>query len=180
MTNSATEDTQIAHFLRFCKGGGAKENCPKKQADFRGSKNTLAQTALSAYQYALIANIAQHFNLRQTAAPKVPAKASYAKFGKDIQIAHFLRFCRGGTKENGPKKQANFSGSKHTRRKRLYLLISMRLKCKHRTTFLNGKSWICFEVDFSQKSNIYKFFDKMYIYCNLKVLKDTALKVTIS
>ena len=39
----------------------------------------------------------------QSAPPKVPAKSSYDKFGKDTQIGHFLRFCKGGPREIRPK-----------------------------------------------------------------------------
>ena len=35
---------------------------------------------------------------------KAPAKPGYDKFRKDTQIAHFLRFCKGGTKGNLAKK----------------------------------------------------------------------------
>ena len=42
----------------------------------------------------------------QTAAPKVPVKPSYVKFGKDTLIAHFLKFCKVATKENSSKKKA--------------------------------------------------------------------------
>ena len=40
----------------------------------------------------------KHNILLQTAAPKVPAKPTYGKFGKDTLIAHFLKFCKVATK----------------------------------------------------------------------------------
>ena len=39
------------------------------------------------------------------------------KCRKDTQIAHFLRFSKGGTKGNWPEKQADFKGLKTARRK---------------------------------------------------------------
>ena len=71
----------------------------------------------------------------QTAVPKLPAKPSYGKSSKATQIDHFRRFCKGGTKGKPPKKKADLRGLKNNLRKSHDIFISMRLKCKHRTTF---------------------------------------------
>ena len=41
--------------------------------------------------------------LAQKAAPKVPERRSYGNFCKVTQKPHFLKKCKGGTKENFPK-----------------------------------------------------------------------------
>ena len=71
----------------------------------------------------------------QTAPPKLPAKPSYGKSSKATQIGHFRRFCIGGTKGKPPKKKADLRGLKNNLRKSHDIFISMRLKCKQRTTF---------------------------------------------
>ena len=75
--------------------------------------------------------------LRQNvvAPPKLPAKPSYGKSSKATQIGHFRRFCIGGTKGKPPKKKADLRGLKNNLRKSHDIFISMRLKCKQRTTF---------------------------------------------
>ena len=106
------KDTQIGLFLKFCKGG-TKGKPPRKQADFRGSKITSAQMALSANQYGLKVQSLENI-LAQTAALKVHAELRYSRLGKDTQIGLFLKFCKGGTKGKPPRKQADFRGSKIT------------------------------------------------------------------
>ena len=71
----------------------------------------------------------------QTAPPKLPAKPSYGKSSKATQIGHFRRFCIGRTKGKPPKKKADLRGLKKNLRKSHDIFISMRLKCKQRTTF---------------------------------------------
>ena len=69
--------------------------------------------------------------LLQKAALKVPGKLSYDKFGKDIYVAHFLRFCKGGTREISkklPKKKARIE-------------LSFNLKYAHRRRFC-CKKWL--------------------------------------
>ena len=58
---------------------------------------------LNGHLHALIVHSSDNFSA-QTASPKAPAKPGYDKFRKDTQIAHFLRFCKGGTKGNLAKK----------------------------------------------------------------------------
>ena len=77
----------------------------------------------------------RHNILTQTAPPKLPAKPSYGKSSKATQIGHFRRFCIGGTKGKPPKKKADLRGLKNNLRKSHDIFISMRLKCKQRTTF---------------------------------------------
>ena len=47
-----------------------------------------------------------HNILLQTAAPKVPAKPSYGKFGKETLKAHFLKFRKVATKGKSSEKKA--------------------------------------------------------------------------
>ena len=106
------KSTKIAHFLRFCIGG-TKGKSPEKQADNKGLKNTPAQIPLPLNQYARKVQTSANI-LAQTAAPKVQAEQSYAKVCKSTKIAHFLRFCIGGTKGKSPEKQADNKGLKNT------------------------------------------------------------------
>ena len=64
-----------------------------------GYKNALAQIPSSRNSFALEVQTWDNI-LLQTAALKVPIKPSYGKFGKDTEIAHFLRFCKSATKGN--------------------------------------------------------------------------------
>ena len=73
--------------------------------------------------------------LAQTLAPKVLATPSYVQFCKDTKIGHFVKFFIGGPRENLPKSRSNSRAPKTPWRKSHRLLISMRLKCNHRTTF---------------------------------------------
>ena len=50
--------------------------------------------------------------MAQTAPPKVPAKPSSSRFGKDTKIGHFLKFFKGGTNAKSQKKEGDFGGSK--------------------------------------------------------------------
>ena len=90
------KDTLIAHFSEIFQWGNQGKLTQKGGRLLRLEKHP-GQLALS--QYALKVQTSETI-LRQTAAPKVPAKPSFDKFGKDTQIAHFLRFFKGGTKGN--------------------------------------------------------------------------------
>ena len=72
----------------------------------------------------------------QTAAQKGPQRLSYDKFPKDTKIAFFFwNSSKGGPRENRPKRSLNSQALKTPLRKSHRLLISMPLKCNHRTTF---------------------------------------------
>ena len=58
--------------------------------------------ALNSNYYALIAPRLEKI-LAQTPAPKVPEWPSYGNLGKVTQNPHFLKKCKGGTKENFSK-----------------------------------------------------------------------------
>ena len=58
-----------------------------------------------------------------------------ANFAKTPKSAIFWNSSKGGPKENGLKSRPNSQAPKSPRRKSHRLLISMRLKCNHRTTF---------------------------------------------
>ena len=127
------KDTKIGHFLKFFKGG-TKGKSLKKQAELAGSENTLPQIPSSINQYALKVQSPGNIVL-QTAAVKVPAIPSNGQFGKDTKIGHFLKFFKGGTRGKSLKKsRPNSQAPKTPCRKSHPQLISMRLKCNHRTT----------------------------------------------
>ena len=70
----------------------------------------------------------------QTAALKVPGIPTNGLFRKDTKIGHFLKFFKGGTKGNRSKSRPNSQAPKTPCQKSHPQLISMRLKCNHRTT----------------------------------------------
>ena len=129
----SSKATQIGHFRRFCIGG-TKGKPPKKKADLRGLKNNLRKSHDIFISMRLKCKQRTTFR-RKLAPPKLPAKPSYGKSSKATQIGHFRRFCIGGTKGKPPKKKADLRGLKNNLRKSHDIFISMRLKCKHRTTF---------------------------------------------
>ena len=89
MTNLA-RTPKSPSFQDFAKGR------PREVAKIRGLKNTPAQIVLSPNHYLLEVQTSENI-LLQKAAPKVPGKPSYHKFGKD-KIVRCLRFCKGGSK----------------------------------------------------------------------------------
>ena len=58
-----------------------------------------------------------------------------ANFAKALKSAVFWDLANGGPMKNRPKSRPTIRAQKTPRRKSHYPLISMRLKCKHRTTF---------------------------------------------
>ena len=58
-----------------------------------------------------------------------------ANFEKVLKSRIFWDLAKGGPRENRPKRRPTIRARKTPRRKSHYPLISMRLKCKHRTTF---------------------------------------------
>ena len=58
-----------------------------------------------------------------------------ANFEKVLKSPIFWDLAKGGPRENRPKRRPTIRARKTPRRKSHYPLISMRLKCKHRTTF---------------------------------------------
>ena len=58
-----------------------------------------------------------------------------ALFAKALKSAIFWDLAKGGPRENRQKNRPTISAQQTARRKSHYPLISMGLKCKHRTTF---------------------------------------------
>ena len=58
-----------------------------------------------------------------------------ANFAKVLKSLIYWDLAKGGPRENRPKSRPTIRARKTPRRKSHYPLISMRLKCKHRTTF---------------------------------------------
>ena len=127
------KDTKIGHFLKFFKGW-TKGKSLKNKAELAGSKNTLPQISSSIHKFALKVQSSDNI-VPQTAALKVPAIPSNDQFRKDTKIGHFLKFFQGGPRENRSRSRPNSQALKTPCRKSPPQVVSMHLKCNHRTTF---------------------------------------------
>ena len=100
---------------------------------FKRPKSTLAQLALSFYQYALKVQRLEKI-LAQNASPKVQEWQSYGKFRKVTLNRHFSQKVERGDQEkffkNRPISSPCLKGPKANWRKLNYTLIEMHLKCK--------------------------------------------------
>ena len=98
--------------------------------------------ALSSNSYAFKVHTLENI-LAQRAALKVPEWASYGNFCKVTQNLHFLKKCKGGTKEkffkNRPESSPRLNNLRALWRKWHYPPISMHLKCKDWKRFWRKK-----------------------------------------
>ena len=96
--------TKTRIFWNSLKGGPREifQKSPKKLPSFERHKSTPAETALSSIQYAIKVQRLGKI-LAQKAAQRVPELPSYGIFCKITQNQHFLKKCKGGTKENFSK-----------------------------------------------------------------------------
>ena len=126
------KDTKIGHFLKFFKGG-PRENRSKSRPNSQVRKKPCRKSHPQLISMRLKCNHRTTF-VPQTAALKVPAIPSNGQFRKDTKIGHFFKFFKGGPRENRSKSRPNSQVRKKPCRKSHPQLISMRLKCNHRTT----------------------------------------------
>ena len=114
----------------------------KKMPSFKRSKSTLAQMALSFYQYALKVQRLEKI-LAQNASPKVQECQSYGKFRKVTLNRHFSetveRGDQGKSFKTHPKSRPRFKRPKALWRKWHYPLISIHLQCKDWRRFWRKK-----------------------------------------
>ena len=91
-------------FWKKAKGGPRKifQKSPKKKPSFETLKSTLAQITLSFIYHALKVQRLEKI-LAQDADPKLPEWLSYGISRNVTQNPHFLKKCKGGTKENFSK-----------------------------------------------------------------------------
>ena len=92
------------------------QKSPKKQPSLQWAKSSLAQMSLSSKLYPLIMQRLKKI-WAQKAAPKLPKWPSYGNFCKVTQDSHFLKKCKGCSREifqNSPKTQPSIERPKRT------------------------------------------------------------------
>ena len=118
------------------------QKSPKKMPSFKRPKSTLAQIALSFYQYALKVQRLEKI-LAQNASPKVQECQSYGKFRKVTLNRHFSETVERGDQgkffKTRPKSGPRFKRPKALWRKWHYPLISIHLQCKDWKRFWRKK-----------------------------------------
>ena len=95
--------TQKPHFLKKCKAGPKEvfQQSPKKMPSLKSPKSTLAQMALSSYQYAL--KVQRLEDLGANSGLKRARIAKFWQFSRVTQNLHFLEKCKGETKRSFSK-----------------------------------------------------------------------------
>ena len=132
MTNLA-RTLKSAIFWDFAKGG-ARQNAQKSRPNIGASK-----TAWRKWHHLLISmhlkckhRTTFYFKLRLHKCPYSRVMTNLARTPKS---AIFWDFAKGGPRQNAQKSWPTIGASKTPWRKWHHLLITMHLKCKHRTTF---------------------------------------------
>ena len=114
--------------------GGPRENRSKSRPTIRARK-----TARRKSQYPLISMRlkCKHRTTfwRKRRLQKTRQSRVMANFAKVLKSPIFWDLAKGGPRENRPKSKPTIRARKTPRHKSHYPLISMHLKCKHRTTF---------------------------------------------
>ena len=120
-------------FLRFCQGG-TKGKCQKGRLTIGASETPWRKC------HHLLVSMHLKCKRRTTFCCKLPLhKCPYSRvmtmLARTLKLAIFWDFAKGGPRENAQKSRPTIRASKTPWRKCHHLLISMHLKCKHRTTF---------------------------------------------
>ena len=114
--------------------GGPRENRPKNRPTIRTRKTARRNSHYPLFSMRLKCKHRTTF-WRKRRLQKRRQSRVMAIFAKALKLAIFWNLAKGGPRENRPKNRPTIRARKTARRKSHYPLISMRLKCKHRTTF---------------------------------------------
>ena len=132
MTNLA-RTPKSAIFWDFAKGG-PRENAQKSRPTIGASK-----TPWRKWHHLLISMQLKWKHgttfCCKLRLHKCPYSRVMTNLARLLKSALFWDFAKGGTRENAQKSRPTIGASKTSWRKWYHLLISMHLKCKHRTTF---------------------------------------------
>ena len=120
-------------FWDFAKGG-PRENRPKSRPTIRDRKTPRRKSHYPLISMRLKCKHRTTF-WRKRRLQKPTQSRVMANFAKVLKSLTFWDLAKGGPRENRPKSRPTIRARKTPRRKSHYPLISMRLKCKHRTTF---------------------------------------------
>ena len=137
-----TQNTVMAIFAKALKSaifwdlgkGGPRENRPKNRPTIRARKTARRKSHYPLISMRLKCKHRTTF-WRKRRLQKRRQSRVMAIFAKALKSAIFWDLAKGGPRENRPKNRLTIRAQKTARRKSDYPLISMRLKCKHRTTF---------------------------------------------
>ena len=137
-----TQSRVMANFSKVLKSlifwdlakGGPRENRPKSRPTKRARKTPRRKSHYLLISMRLKCKHRTTF-WRQRRLQKPTQSRVMANFSKVLKSPIFWDLVKGGPRENRPKSRPTKRARKTPRRKSHYLLISMRLKCKHRTTF---------------------------------------------
>ena len=114
--------------------GGPRENRPTSRPNSQAPKTPRRKSHLLLISTRLKCIYRTTF-CRKARLQKCPQVWAMANLAKTPKSAIFWKSSKGGPRENRPKSRPNSQVPKTPRRKSHRLLISMRLKCIHRTTF---------------------------------------------
>ena len=114
--------------------GGPRENGPKNRLTIRARKRSRRKSHYPLISMRLKCKQWTTF-WRERRLQKHRESRVMAIFEKALKSAIFWDLAKGGPRENRPKIRPAIRARKIARRKSHYPLISLGLKCKHRTTF---------------------------------------------
>ena len=114
--------------------GGPRENRPKSRPTIRARKTPRRKSHYPLISMRLKCKHRKTFR-RKRRLQKPTQNRVMANFAKVLKSPIFWDLAKGGPRENRTKKRPTIRARKTPRRKSYYPLVSMRLKCKHRTTF---------------------------------------------
>ena len=114
--------------------GGPRENRPKNRPTIRARKTARRKSHYPLISMGLKCKHRTTF-WRKRRLQKRRQSRVMAIFAKALKSAIFWDLAKGGPRENRSKNRPTIRAQKTARRKSHYPLITMRLKCKHRTTF---------------------------------------------
>ena len=137
-----TQSRAMANFAKALKSavfwdlakGGPRENRPKSRPTIRAQKTPRRKSHYPLISMRLKCKHRTTFWRKRRLEKRTQSRAM-ANFAKALKSAVFWDLAKGGPRENRPKSRPTIRAQKTPRRKSHYPLISMRLKCKHRTTF---------------------------------------------
>ena len=137
-----TQSRVMANFAKVLKSpifwdlakGGPRENRPKSRPTIRARKTPRRKSHYPLISMRLKWKHRTTF-WRKRRLKKPTQSRVMANFAKVLKSPIFWDLAKRGLRENRPKGRPTIGAWKTPRRKSYYPLISMRLKCKHRTTF---------------------------------------------
>ena len=114
--------------------GGPRENRPKSRPTIRARKTPRRKSHYLLISMHLKCKHRTTFRCKRRLQKRTQSRVT-ANLAKVLESAFFWDLAWGGPRENRPKSRTTIRARNTPWRKSHYPLISMRLRCKHRTTF---------------------------------------------